>query len=74
MTRKFTVVLEPGEDGYLLASCPALRGCRSQGKTRDEALRNIREAIEVFVESLEAEGEPIPVDSAEYTAIEVEAA
>ncbi|MBI3893395.1 MAG: type II toxin-antitoxin system HicB family antitoxin [Candidatus Wallbacteria bacterium] len=74
MTRKFTVVLEPGEDGFFLVSCPALRGCRSQGKSREEALRNIREAIEVFVESLEADGEPIPEEIAEYTAVEVEAA
>ena len=44
------VVLERGEDGYYVAHCPALRSCWSQGQTRDEALRNIREAIELYLE------------------------
>ncbi len=44
------VVLEPGEDGYYVAHCPALKSCWSQGKTRDEALQNIREAIELYLE------------------------
>ena len=45
------VVLERGEDGYYVAHCPALRSCWSQGRTREDALRNIREAIEVYLES-----------------------
>ena len=44
------VVVERGEDGYYVAHCPALRSCWSQGRTRDEALRNIREAIELYLE------------------------
>lgn len=44
------VVLEPGEDGFIVAHCPSLRSCWSQGRTRDEALRNIREAIELYLE------------------------
>lgn len=44
------VVVEEGEDGYYVASVPALKGCWSQGKTRDEALRNVREAIELYLE------------------------
>lgn len=40
-----TVVLQEGESGYIVASCPALPGCWSQGKTDEEALANIREAI-----------------------------
>jgi len=59
-TRKYTVILEPGEDGYIVAQCPALPGCWSQGKTRDEAVANIREAIELYVESLMANGERVP--------------
>ena len=43
---QLAVVLERGEDGYLVAECPTLPGCISQGRTEDEALRNIREAIE----------------------------
>jgi predicted RNase H-like HicB family nuclease len=44
------VVIEPGEDGYFVARVPSLKGCWSQGKTREEALANIREAIELFLE------------------------
>lgn len=42
---ELTVILKEGEDGYILASCPSLPGCHSQGKTEAEALSNIREAI-----------------------------
>jgi predicted RNase H-like HicB family nuclease len=44
------VVLEPKEDGWIVAHCPSLKGCWSQGRTRDEALTNIREAIELYLE------------------------
>ena len=44
------VIIEKGEDGYFVASVPSLKGCWSQGKTRDEALHNIREAIDLFLE------------------------
>jgi predicted RNase H-like HicB family nuclease len=44
------VIIESGEDGYYVASVPSLKGCWSQGKTRDEALKNIREAIELYLE------------------------
>ena len=49
------VVIERGEDGYFSAHCPSLKSCWSQGKTRDEALRNIREAIELYLEPSPAE-------------------
>jgi len=44
------VLLYAGEDGYIVAECPALPGCASQGRTRDEAIANIREAIEGWLE------------------------
>ena len=44
------VIVEPGEDGYFVAHVPALRSCWSQGKTREEALENIREAIDLYLE------------------------
>lgn len=44
------VVIERGEDGYFSARCPSLRSCWSQGRTRDEALHNIREAIDLYLE------------------------
>ena len=43
------IVIEPGEDGYYVAHCPALKSCWSQGKTREEALKNVREAIDLFL-------------------------
>ena len=44
------IVLEPGEDGMVVAHCPSLTSCWSQGRNRDEALQNIREAIEIYLE------------------------
>jgi predicted RNase H-like HicB family nuclease len=49
------IILERGEDGYFVAHCPALKSCWSQGKTREEALRNIREAIDLYLEPAPAE-------------------
>ncbi|MEZ5338670.1 MAG: type II toxin-antitoxin system HicB family antitoxin [bacterium] len=48
---KFTVEVEPGEDGWIIASCPSLPGCHSQGMSRDVALANIREAILAWLEA-----------------------
>ncbi len=47
---KLKVVLEKGEDGYIVAHCPSLKSCVSQGRTKDEALKNIKEAIELYLE------------------------
>ena len=47
---KIKIILEQGDDGYYVAHCPALKSCWSQGKTREEALRNVREAIELYLE------------------------
>ncbi len=57
------VILRPGEDGYIVAECPSLPGCISQGKTQEEALLNIKEAIELWIEDALAHGEPIPDDT-----------
>ena len=62
---KFIVTLEPGEDGFIIAECPALPGCITQGATKEEALANIREAIELNLESRKALGLPLEVDTAE---------
>jgi predicted RNase H-like HicB family nuclease len=48
--RTFSVVLEEDEDGYVIASVPELRGCHTQGRTIDEAMTNIREAIQLCLE------------------------
>lgn len=57
---KYRVLLEQDEDGFFVAEVPALPGCISQGKTRAEALENIKEAIAGYIESLKAHGEPVP--------------
>jgi predicted RNase H-like HicB family nuclease len=44
------IVIEQGEDGYFVAHCPSLKSCWSQGKTREEALKNVREAIDLYLE------------------------
>jgi predicted RNase H-like HicB family nuclease len=59
MTR-YVVTLVPGEDGFIVAECPSLPGCVSQGKTKDEALKNIKEAIEGILEVRREMNNPIP--------------
>ncbi|MFH1588144.1 MAG: type II toxin-antitoxin system HicB family antitoxin [Candidatus Diapherotrites archaeon] len=48
--RNFTVILEKDEDGWFIADVPELQGCHTQGKTKKEALKNIKEAIELCLE------------------------
>ena len=57
------VVITRGEDGYWVAERPSLRGCVSQGATRQEAITNIREAIEGYVLVLMEDGIPVPVEN-----------
>ncbi len=60
MSVKYRVVIEPDEDGVFVAECPSLPGCISQGSTRDEALRNIKDAIQGYLASLKKHGEAVP--------------
>ena len=57
---KYRVVIEQDEDGNYIVQCPAFPGCISEGKTREEALANIKDAILGYLESLRKHGEPIP--------------
>lgn len=57
---RYRVLIEQDEDGAFVAEVPALPGCISEGHSREEAVKNIREAISLYIESLEAHGEPIP--------------
>lgn len=64
---KYTVILEKEADGGYVVSVPVLPGCVSQGDTREEALSNIREAIDLYVEDCRIAGDPVPEeDSLEY--------
>ncbi len=67
------VLLYPGEDGYWVAEVPSLPGCISQGATRDEALENVKEAIELYLEVLQADGQPIPEDHPQMQLVTVNA-
>lgn len=57
---RYRVIIDQDEDGVFVAEAPSLPGCVSQGRTRDEAMANIRSAIAGYLESLRARGEPIP--------------
>ncbi len=57
---KYRIHVEQDEDGMFIANCPTLPGCVSQGKSRKEALKNISDAIEGYLESLKKHNDPIP--------------
>ncbi len=65
------VIIYPGEDGFWVAECPSLPGCISQGKTKEEAITNIREAIKGYVSALEEDGLPIPPEKFETMVVAV---
>ena len=71
MTYHYTTILEREADGGFHAYCPALKGCHSQGDSLDEAVDNIREAIEVYLESVTDHGEPIPQEDLLIKPVEV---
>ncbi|MBW4576974.1 MAG: type II toxin-antitoxin system HicB family antitoxin [Aphanothece sp. CMT-3BRIN-NPC111] len=66
---KRKVLLYPGEDGYFVVEVPSLPGCVSQGKSREEALANIEEAVSLYIEVLQDRGEPIPDDRIEVVLV-----
>jgi predicted RNase H-like HicB family nuclease len=57
---KYRVLIEQDEDGVFVAEVPSLPGCISQGQTREEATQNIKEAIALYLESLQAHDDPVP--------------
>jgi predicted RNase H-like HicB family nuclease len=70
---RYTVILEKGRESGFVAICPALPGCVSQGRTKRDVLRNIREAVEVYIEALLEDGLPVPVEQGREM-IEIEVA
>jgi predicted RNase H-like HicB family nuclease len=60
---KYTVILQRESDGGYVATVPALPGCVSQGDTRAEVLKNIEEAIELYLEDVREAGEAIPLEA-----------
>lgn len=65
------VVIYPGEDGYWVAECPSLPGCISQGKTKEETIENIREAIRGYIAALKEDNLPVPEERFETLLVAV---
>ena len=62
MKYKYRILIEKDENDIYIGSCPALQGCYSQGDTVDEALQNIKDAIQLHIEARQALGEPVPIE------------
>jgi predicted RNase H-like HicB family nuclease len=60
--RYYTVILEREDDGGYHAFCPSLPGCHTQGDTYDEAVKNAEDAVQLYLESLQAHGEALPIE------------
>ena len=67
----FHITIEQAEHGWIVAECPALPGCVSQGKNENEAMENIKEAILLVIEVLQEENEPIPNETPEIVTEEI---
>ncbi len=65
------VIIYPGEDGYWVAECPSLPGCISQGKKKEEAITNIKEAIKGYIDALEEDGLNVPEEHFETLVVAV---
>ena len=68
---EFRILIEQDGQGVFVAQCPTLPGCISQGKTREEAIRNIKDAIEGYIASLKKHGEQIPSEKGEVEKVSV---
>lgn len=58
---KYRIIIQQDEDGVFIAKCPSLLGCVSQGKTREEVLVNIKDAMRGYLQSLKKHNEPLPM-------------
>ncbi len=61
---RYTVVIEKDEEGIYVASCPTFPGCHTQGDTYEEAMENIKDAINLNIAARRDLGEPIPIETA----------
>ena len=59
---KYRVIIEKDEDGILVAKVLDLPGCATEGKTKKELMRNVKEAIKAYLEALEKDGNPVPIE------------
>lgn len=63
----YRVIIEKDEEGILVAKVPDLPGCATEGKTREELLKNVREAIQAYLEALKEHGDPVPIETVQIS-------
>jgi predicted RNase H-like HicB family nuclease len=73
MSHHYTVIFEKEDEGGYHVFCPSLPGCHTQSETIEEGIANIREAIELYLESLKQDGLPIPEEDILIKPIEISA-
>jgi predicted RNase H-like HicB family nuclease len=64
---KYRVIIEKDEDGLLVAKVLDLPGCATEGKTRAELMKNVKEAIQAYIEALKEHGEPVPIETVQVS-------
>jgi predicted RNase H-like HicB family nuclease len=64
---KYRVIIEKDEDGVLVAKVPALLGCATEGKTRQELMENVKEAIQAYLEALKEHDDPAPIETVQVS-------
>ena len=64
---KYRVIIEKDEDGVLVARVPDLPGCATEGRTKAELMRNVKEAIQAYLEALKQHGDPVPIDTVQVS-------
>ena len=64
---RYRVIIEKDEDGILVAKVPDLPGCATEGKTRAELMKNVKEAIQAYIEALKEHGEPVPIETVQVS-------
>ncbi|MGD6850682.1 MAG: type II toxin-antitoxin system HicB family antitoxin [Candidatus Bathyarchaeia archaeon] len=64
---EYRVIIEKDEDGVLIARVPDLPGCATEGKTKQELMKNVKEAIQAYLEDLKAHGDPVPVETVQVS-------
>ncbi|MBF0539894.1 MAG: type II toxin-antitoxin system HicB family antitoxin [Nitrospirae bacterium] len=68
---RFTILIEPCVEGGYFATCPALSGCHVEGETYEETIREMRSAINAFIDDYKQDGEAIPQDNLTITTLKV---
>lgn len=64
---QYRVIIERDEDGMYLAKVPDLPGCATEAKTKKELMKNVKEAIQAYLEALKKRGGPVPVGTVQVT-------